>query len=73
MSMMEQTAGSSFSAIKLLAAPFQAIGNALIYLAESNYRVKQLEDLAALTDEQLAARGLKREEIVLKVFGVTGA
>ena len=73
MSMMEQTAGSSFSAFKLLAAPFQAIGNAVMYLAENNFRVKQLEALSALTDEQLAERGLKREDIVLKVFGASGA
>lgn len=72
MSMMEQTAGSSFSAAKILAAPFKALGSMVLYLAENNVRVKQLEALSSLSDEQLAERGFKREEIVLKVFGATG-
>ncbi|GGE57519.1 hypothetical protein [Actibacterium pelagium] len=72
MSMMEQTAGSSFSVSKAFAAPFQAIGNALMYIAENNVRVKQLQALSALTDEQLEERGLKREELVIRVFGGSG-
>lgn len=37
-------------------------------VAMGSARVRELEALSALTDEQLAARGLKREEIAHYVF-----
>ncbi len=72
MAMIESTAVAPVSALKTLAAPFNAIGRFLIYLAESNSRMKQLEALSAMSDEQLATRGLKREDIVMRVFGTAG-
>ena len=50
---------------------FRAIGNALINIAEANPRLNRARDLMDMTDEQLAARGLKREEIVKHVFSDT--
>jgi uncharacterized protein YjiS (DUF1127 family) len=47
---------------------FRAIGNALISVSEANSRVRQVEALSALSDEQLKARGLRREDIVRHVF-----
>jgi uncharacterized protein YjiS (DUF1127 family) len=52
----------------ILAAPFRVIGNALIAIMESNSRVQYVDRLNAMTDEQLEAKGLKRDEIVQHVF-----
>lgn len=51
-----------------LAAPFRAIGRFFVLIMESNARVKKVEYLNSLSDEQLKARGLKRDEIVHEVF-----
>ena len=56
-------------AFNLLAAPFVAIGNWMIRLAESNTQVRKAQFLYGLSDEELAKRGLKREDIVTHVFG----
>lgn len=56
-------------AFSLLAAPFVAIGNWMIRLAESNTQVRKAQFLYSLSDEDLAKRGLKREDIVTHVFG----
>ncbi|MEB3419553.1 DUF1127 domain-containing protein [Salipiger marinus] len=47
---------------------FSAIGNALVAIGEANPRLRRVEALQRLSDEQLAARGLKREDIVRHVF-----
>lgn len=49
-------------------APFAFIGNFLVSLAETNVYIARIETLNAMTDEQLAERGLKREDIVRHVF-----
>ena len=51
-----------------LGAPFRAIGNFFVAIMEANARVKKVEFLNSLSDEQLAKRGLKREDIVREVF-----
>ncbi len=45
-----------------------AIGNALVLMSASNQRVRQVEALQALSDEDLARRGLRREDIARYVF-----
>lgn len=40
----------------------------MIVAAENSSRMKRIEALNAMTDEQLAERGLKRDEIVRHVF-----
>lgn len=52
----------------LLGRGFAMIGNALIAVAEANVRVRQATALHALSDAELAERGLKREDIACKVF-----
>lgn len=47
---------------------FKGVFDALTRIAESNARVKQVEFLQNLSDEELAKRGLKRDEIVQYVF-----
>lgn len=44
------------------------IGNFLELIATSNARVRKFERLNAMSDEQLAAQGIKREDIVHVVF-----
>ena len=47
---------------------FAAIGNALVMVSTSNQRVRQVEALQALSDEELKNRGLRREDIARYVF-----
>lgn len=54
---------------KILATPFSAIGRFFVAIMENNSRIKRVDALNALTDEQLAKRGLRREDIVRHVFG----
>jgi hypothetical protein len=52
----------------LLAAPFKAVFRGLVAIAESNQQVREAQFLLSLSDEELAARGLKREDVVHHVF-----
>ncbi|SFK96314.1 DUF1127 domain-containing protein [Shimia haliotis] len=54
---------------KILTAPFRAIGRFFVAIMENNSRVQRVDALNAMTDEQLAERGLRREDIVRHVFG----
>lgn len=56
------------SILNILSAPFVAFGNALVSLAEASSRTEEIQLLQSLSDEELAARGLKRNEIVQHVF-----
>ena len=64
-----QTAVSVRSPLAVLTRSLAAIFTGLINLAEANPRYLQLQKLQALSDEQLAKKGLKREDIVMHVFG----
>ena len=57
-----------FNPLGLIAGFFRAIGNGLVHLAESNHRVNRARTLMELSDEELAQRGLKREDVVKHVF-----
>ncbi|WP_299354832.1 DUF1127 domain-containing protein [uncultured Shimia sp.] len=56
------------SALHILAAPFIAIGKGMVALAESSSRYKQIEQLNAMSDQELADLGLKREDVVRHIF-----
>ena len=56
------------SLLDILTAPFKYIGNTLIRIGEANYRVRQVEFLQSLSDEELVKRGLRREDIMRRVF-----
>ncbi|MFY0632441.1 MAG: DUF1127 domain-containing protein [Vannielia sp.] len=49
-------------------AGFNAVFTGLVAMAEANPRMKAVNRLSAMSDEELAARGLKREDIVRHVF-----
>ena len=51
-----------------LYALFSRLGAALMRAAESRSRVEQMERLNAKSDEELAALGLRREDIARYVF-----
>lgn len=54
-----------FSAV---ADVFSGIYDALIRMGEANAKVIKIKQLHALTDAELAARGMKREDIVRLVM-----
>lgn len=56
------------SLLRILATPFSAFGRFLVFAAENSTRMQTIERLNAMTDEQLAAKGLTRETIVRHVF-----
>ena len=60
--------GAGSALLHTLAAPFVALGNALIRLGESNSRMKQVEFLQSLSDAERAKRGISRDEIAHYVF-----
>jgi uncharacterized protein YjiS (DUF1127 family) len=56
------------SILQVLAAPFVAIGKVLIAIGEANSRAQQVQRLQDMSDAELAALGIKREEIAHHVF-----
>lgn len=57
------------SPFAVITRSLSAIFTGLISVAEANPRYKQIQHLQALSDEQLAAKGMRREDIVMHVFG----
>lgn len=47
---------------------FGRIFDALVMVTESNHRMRKIEELSAMSDDELARRGLRRDEIVRHVF-----
>lgn len=45
------------------------IFDALVRVGEANTKVRQINALSALSDAELAARGLRREDIIRRVMG----
>ncbi|CUH75129.1 DUF1127 domain-containing protein [Tropicibacter naphthalenivorans] len=48
---------------------FEWVFQGLVRIGEANSRMQKVERLQALSDDQLAKMGLKRENIVQHVFG----
>ncbi|MDA7424999.1 DUF1127 domain-containing protein [Thalassococcus lentus] len=49
-------------------AVLQGIGDFFVAITESNWRVREAERLQAMSDQELAQRGLRREDIARHVF-----
>jgi hypothetical protein len=62
------TAPSVFDTLAYLAKPFAALGRALIAIGDRNSRYNSLNQLMALSDAELAERGLKRDQLVRRTF-----
>jgi uncharacterized protein YjiS (DUF1127 family) len=58
----------AFSLLSFIRTFFSGLGRAIIVAAENASRMKRIEVLNAMTDEELQERGLKREDIVRHVF-----
>lgn len=72
---MAHTATYTFdyrAVLRVLASPFVAIGNFMVAMGEASSRAKAVEYLNSLSDEDLAKKGLTREDIVRRVFADTG-
>ncbi|SNT19734.1 DUF1127 domain-containing protein [Antarctobacter heliothermus] len=52
----------------IFAGFFRSVFNTLVMIAESDHRMKAIERLTAMSDDELAQRGLKRTDIVRHVF-----
>lgn len=48
---------------------FTGIFDALVRVGEANTKVRQINALSALSDAELAARGMRREDIIRRVMG----
>lgn len=62
------TAPAVFEILAVLAKPFTALGKALIAYGDRNSRYATLNKLLALSDAELAQRGLKRDHLVRRAF-----
>lgn len=58
----------SRSFTQALGAFFASIGRGLVAMGANSGRYRRLQALSAMSDAELAARGLKREDIVRHVF-----
>lgn len=56
---------------RLAAAPFLAVGRLLVHLAETSPRIREIERLNSLSDEDLARRGLTRDGEIRRILGVS--
>ena len=57
--------------LHILSAPFRAYWRWCEWVMANNSRMQQVKRLQAMSDEELASHGLKREQIVERVFGPT--
>ena len=57
------------AAVSALGGIFAGIFDSLCKLGEASARMKKVEALQSKSDNELAAMGLKRENIVMHVFG----
>lgn len=66
--MADTTYPETFSEQRPFARVFSALRLGLSMQASANARMHEIQTLSALSDEDLAARGLKRDEIPRYVF-----
>ena len=58
----------AFSFVATLGRYFAAIGKGLVSMGETSSRYRQVEALQALSDAELAERGMKRQDIIRVVY-----
>lgn len=58
----------SLNILSALAAPIVWFGKLAVAVAENNRYARQMQYLSGLSDKELAARGIKREDIAHHVF-----
>lgn len=68
MAHVSTTAPAAHPIFHAIAEAFLAIGRTLVAIPEANEKIRQVEILNAMSDEELAKRGLHREDIARHVF-----
>ena len=61
-------ATTHFSAPGLALSFFKSAWTMLVTIGESSARARMIRELSAMSDEELEARGLTRQDIVKRVF-----
>ena len=69
MAHISTTTGQHTGVLHSIADGFRAIGRALMTVPHAQEKMRQVEALLALSDEELAQRGLRRHDIARYVFG----
>jgi len=73
MSVTTVQSGSALAGLgRAIANQFGALLRATVWVAENHPRMKMLERLSAMSDEELAARDLTRDRLVEHVFRNSG-
>lgn len=67
------TAPARPSVLELAAAPFRALGDLLVRMAETSPRGQSLDRLNATSDDELAERGTTRAGEARRILGARGA
>lgn len=62
------TAAGSASLGHALTAPFRAIGRALIAISKADPRMRQIDRLSRMSDEELAEHGLTRIDALRRIM-----
>lgn len=62
------TATTHFNPLGYIQGFFAAIGRGLVAMGENTSRARELERLSALSDQELAEMGLRRDRIVQWVY-----
>ena len=62
------TALAPANLLETLARPFIALGNALTNISESSEMAQKAKRVAEMTDEDLASKGLTREQAIQDIF-----
>lgn len=60
--------GNTKSPLRFITKSVSGVWNFLISISESNARMRQVQQLNAMSDDDLAKKGLKREDIVRHIF-----
>ncbi|MFV0244367.1 MAG: hypothetical protein ACK5IB_05015 [Qingshengfaniella sp.] len=54
--------------LSALGAPFRGLWNFLVMVGENNAKLKLYQRLSAMSDDELARRGLNREDLIRRIF-----
>lgn len=65
--------GQQSTILGILAAPFIAFGRLMVMIAEANPRMRELDRLNQITDEELEAKGLTRASEIQRILGVNAS
>lgn len=65
------TANGAFDLWAAVLRPFKAVFNGMIFMTESDSRLKAVRKLQEISDEELAILGLDRQVEIRRIFGAS--